>query len=145
MELASMLAHEPFSDRPASVCPVVAGFLRSYNDHVDDERRRDLYAYAARAVGSRGGEAQEERRAEMCRQWARVRCSPPPLRVRVLCRLLRAQGPDIEAVYAARAAAADPAMHGRALALLDELIVGSGSAIAGGPTDAAVPLLAGSR
>src|SRR5437764_4983871 len=54
MELASMLAGEPFSDHPESVCPVISTFLRSYNDAVDDRRRQDLYAYAARAVGSRG-------------------------------------------------------------------------------------------
>ena len=36
MELASMLASEPFSDHPASVCPVIASFLRAYNDSVDD-------------------------------------------------------------------------------------------------------------
>ena len=116
-----MLAHEPFTDQPVSVCPVVAGFMRSYNDHIDDSRRRDLYAYAARAVGSRGDRAHEQRRAQMCGHWARTRC-PPPLHVRVLCRLLRSQGPDIEAVYAARAAAAHTAMHVPALALLDELI-----------------------
>ena len=127
MELASMLAHEPFSDRPKSVCPVVAGFLRSYNDHVDDARRRDLFAYAARAVGSRAGPVQEQRRAKMCRRWARMSRAVPPPHVRVLCRLLRCQGPEIEAVYAARAAAADPALHGEALALLDELIGSSQS------------------
>jgi hypothetical protein len=44
MELASMLAGEPFSDQPKSVCPVVAAFLRGYNDAVDDETRQDLYA-----------------------------------------------------------------------------------------------------
>ena len=32
MELASMLAGEPFTDHPASVCPVIGSFLRSYND-----------------------------------------------------------------------------------------------------------------
>jgi hypothetical protein len=47
MELASMLADEPFSDRPRSVCPVIAAFLRSYNDGLDDERRRDLYRFAS--------------------------------------------------------------------------------------------------
>ncbi|MGZ4170664.1 MAG: hypothetical protein ACXVRN_04800, partial [Solirubrobacteraceae bacterium] len=56
MELASMLAEEPFSDHPPSVCPVIAAFLRVYNDAVDDERRQDLYAYAAKVVGSRAGE-----------------------------------------------------------------------------------------
>ncbi len=32
MELASMLADEPFSDHPKSVCPLIAAFLRDYND-----------------------------------------------------------------------------------------------------------------
>ena len=37
MELASMLAGERFSDQPRTVCPVIAGFLRAYNDILDDE------------------------------------------------------------------------------------------------------------
>src|SRR5690242_21393105 len=53
IELASMLAHEPFSDHPASVCPIIGAFLRSYNDCIDSRRRQDLYPYAARIVGSR--------------------------------------------------------------------------------------------
>ena len=52
MELASMLAGEPFNDHPQLVCPVIASFLRAYNDRIDDGRRQDLYAYAAKAVGS---------------------------------------------------------------------------------------------
>ena len=27
-----MLAGEPFTDQPESVCPVIASFLRAYND-----------------------------------------------------------------------------------------------------------------
>ena len=50
MELASMLAGEPFSDRPQAVCPVIGAYLRSYNDVVDDERRQDLYRYASEAI-----------------------------------------------------------------------------------------------
>ena len=53
MELASMLAGEPFTDHPAAVCPVIGSFMRAYNDSIDDRRRQDLYAYAARVVGSR--------------------------------------------------------------------------------------------
>ena len=49
-----MLAGEPFSDHPHSVCPVIGSFLRAYNDRIDDRRRQDLYAYAAAVVGSRG-------------------------------------------------------------------------------------------
>ena len=48
MELASMLAGEPFSDHPRCACPVIGSFLRAYNDSVDDDRRQDLYAYASR-------------------------------------------------------------------------------------------------
>jgi hypothetical protein len=128
MELASMLAGEPFSDRPESVCPVIAGFLRSYNDHIDPARRQDLYGYAARVVGTRADAETERVRARICLCWARERCDPPPLRVRILHRLLRCQGPDVNGVYAARASAATHPTHGvkaaheRALELLDELI-----------------------
>ena len=62
MELSSMLADEPFSDHPASVCPVIASLLRAYNDSIDDQRRQDLYGYAARVVGSRGSAELERRR-----------------------------------------------------------------------------------
>ena len=52
VELASMLAGEPFSDRPRSVCPVIAGFLRSYNDLLPEGEHRHLYPLAALVVGS---------------------------------------------------------------------------------------------
>src|SRR5581483_11954225 len=70
MELASMLADEPFSDHPASVCPVIGSFLRAYNDSIDDERRQDLYAVASRAVGSRGSIGVQRERAEVLTEWA---------------------------------------------------------------------------
>lgn len=72
MELASMLAGEPFSDRPRSVCPVIGAFMRIYNDRLDDERRQDLYEWAARVVGT--GEASEdvvEERAKACEEFSR--------------------------------------------------------------------------
>jgi len=126
MELASMLAGEQFGDHPHSVCPVIAGFLRSYNDHVDAERRQDLYRYAAAVVGTRSDPATERARARLCRRWARDHFDPPPLRVRLLHRLLRCQGVDVEGVYAARAAVTTSrpdVAHRRALELLDELIM----------------------
>jgi hypothetical protein len=70
MELASMLDTGPFTDHPRSVCPVVAAFLRNYNDWVDDGRRQDLYAYAAKAVGSRASRAVEEARTRRLMKWA---------------------------------------------------------------------------
>lgn len=68
MELASLLAEERFSDCPISVCPVIGGFLRPYNDGVDDDRRQDLYAVAARVVGTTGGARVRRRRARHLRR-----------------------------------------------------------------------------
>src|ERR1700749_2180136 len=66
MELASMLAGEGFSDRPASVCPVIAAFLRAYNDAVDDNRRQDLYRFASASVGTRATPDVTRARARRC-------------------------------------------------------------------------------
>jgi hypothetical protein len=93
MELASMLAGEPFNDHPASVCPVIASLMRSYNDSVDDEARQDLYNYAARVVGSSGSAAVQRHRGEYVVAWtykrrlARLRRFLPAFAARRLCAL----------------------------------------------------------
>jgi hypothetical protein len=69
MELASMLAGEPFSDAPKTACPVIASFLRSYNDLASDADRQTLLECASRVVGSRRPEF-ERARAERCREVA---------------------------------------------------------------------------
>lgn len=69
MELASMLAGEAFSDRPRSVSPVIAGFLRAYNDLIDDRRRQDLFACAADVIGTAGSRRTEEARAARLQSW----------------------------------------------------------------------------
>lgn len=71
MELASMIAGEPFGDHPQSVCPVIAAFLRAYNDRLDDEWRQDLHAFAVKALGTRSTVEVECQRAQMCRDWPR--------------------------------------------------------------------------
>ena len=73
MELSSMLAGEPFSDRPRCVDPVIAGFLRTYNDGIDDARRQDLYPLAAEVVGTRSVAGVQAERARMCLAWAQER------------------------------------------------------------------------
>jgi hypothetical protein len=73
MELASMLAGEPFSDRPRCVDPVIAGFLRTYNDGIDDRRRQDLYPLAAEVVGTRTVSSVQAERARLCLRWAQER------------------------------------------------------------------------
>jgi hypothetical protein len=69
LELASLLAGEPFSDHPTSVCPVIGAFLRRYNDAVGDEHRQCLYAYAAHVVGSRASEEVQRMRAARMVEW----------------------------------------------------------------------------
>src|SRR4051812_27108552 len=54
VELASMLAGDRFSDQPRSACAAIAGFVRGYNDAIDDGRRQDLYAIASLLVDSAG-------------------------------------------------------------------------------------------
>ena len=53
MELASMLAGERFTDKPRCVDPVLAAFLRAFNDRLDHFDRQRLLPYASRAVGTR--------------------------------------------------------------------------------------------
>lgn len=131
MELASMLAGEPFSDHPRSVCPVIAAFLRAYNDAIDDKRRQDLYRFAAAAVGTRAGTDVEAARAELCAQWTREQQAELRPRLhRVLSRLgppPPACGVDVPATAAARVAARHvgrnrPHAHDAALEFVDRLI-----------------------
>jgi hypothetical protein len=128
MELASMLAGEPFSDHPASACPVVGSFLRAYNDSVGDQRRQDLYAYAARVVGSRSSAAVQRRRAERVAAWAIEMQRRRWTRVLPLSRL-RSIGlhrhPSAHAIgtYAVRAIPRhSDENHREVLALIDELL-----------------------
>jgi hypothetical protein len=78
MELASMLAEEPFSDRAGAVSPVIGAFLRTYNDGVDDERRQDLYPIASLVVGTAAGRRVEDERSARCLRFARSLGAKPP-------------------------------------------------------------------
>lgn len=128
MELASLLAGESFSDRPASVCPVIAGFMRAYNDRVDDERRQDLYRYAAEVVGTRSGPDVEHTRERRCLEWAEGMRRQRPRPLRWIARgapgsVDRRLGLDAAGTYAARSIRRHgDRTHVAALALMDELI-----------------------
>jgi hypothetical protein len=126
MELASMLGGEPFSDHPASVCPVIGSFLRAYNDRIDDGRRQDLYAYAARVVGSRASEHVQQARAERVSAWALELRLSRWVRLHVPARL-RALAPtppsDLVGSHAVCAIAQHTdKTHAKVLALIDELL-----------------------
>jgi hypothetical protein len=128
MELASMLAGESFSDHPASVCPVIGSFLRAYNDALDDDRRQDLYAYAAKVVGSTGSADLARARTERLIDWGsemlrrRLTRFLGPAGVRLLARLRK---PPIVRTggYAVRVISKpSDETHVAVLALIDELL-----------------------
>jgi hypothetical protein len=66
VELASMLAGEPFSDRPDCVCPVIAAYLRGWNDRLGHRDRQRLAPYAERVIGSRSDRATTALRRDIC-------------------------------------------------------------------------------
>ena len=128
MELASMLAGEPFSDHPRSVSAPIASFLRRYNDLLDERRRQDLYPYAARVVGTVASPDVELARTERLLAWADEQWERRRWPAR--CRLIavrrgrsRVSHPEVAGSYAVRAL---PRMcdqtHTQALDLVDELI-----------------------
>jgi hypothetical protein len=128
LELASMLAGEEFSDEPFSVCPVIATLLRQHNDSIDDERRQDLYAYAAKVVGSRSpGRVQDERAARLS-EWdsaVRQRQSTPwkdPWPRRAFKRVLNAMFEEIPSYGFYGLTVHSDETHAEVLALVDELL-----------------------
>jgi hypothetical protein len=70
VELASILGGEEFSDRPRCVCPVIAAFMRSWNDRAAHADRQRLRPYAQLIVGSRGSRRHTRERREICLRWA---------------------------------------------------------------------------
>jgi hypothetical protein len=124
MEVASMLAEEPFSDEPLCVCPVIAEFLRTYNDQVDDARRQELYAYAALVVNTREDPVVERRRANTCLDWWLQASSPRRWQLRRFLWMLppSSAARDIEVAHrTARWAAASASRHADALKLVETL------------------------
>jgi hypothetical protein len=121
MELASMLAAEPFSDHPQSVCPVIGAFLRAYNDGLPDDRRQDLYGYAARVVGTASGRRVRRERARRCLTWlaAEIPGAHTPSRLSLLL-----AGVTLSSVgrAAARASRSSRTTHQSVLRLIDELV-----------------------
>jgi hypothetical protein len=71
MEAASWIAGENWTDHPECVCPVIAGFMRSWNDGIGDveERTRLLTPLIPHTIGTRNKNL-EERRSFMCVDWA---------------------------------------------------------------------------
>ena len=147
MELASMLAEEPFSDHPAAVCPVIGSFLRAYNDSIDDDRRQDLYDYAAKVVGSRAPGEVEAARATRLSAWAadlqrRRRRFLFPRRMRTFNWGVQVEGVGARAVRELIRSGHDG--HKQALAVIDDLLtIGALAPTPGRPNDEAPEIGAG--
>jgi hypothetical protein len=125
MELASMLAGEPFTDHPWSVCPIIGSFLRAYNDSLDDGRRQDLYALAAKVVGSRASEETHRARAERLATWTYEYARLRQTRFSRFCRRNEKLPPRTEAFgpYAVSLIRKHTdETHAGALALVDDLL-----------------------
>jgi len=69
MEWVSYLAHEPWSDHPECVSPVIGAFLRQWNDDLDNTGRQALKRYVPLVIGTATGPVDEERRAWMATDW----------------------------------------------------------------------------
>jgi hypothetical protein len=69
VELASLVARERFSDRPECVCPVIAAFLRGWNDRSAYADRQRLRPYAQRIVGTRASRNVTRWRRDLCLGW----------------------------------------------------------------------------
>ena len=128
IELASMLAGERFSDHPRAVCPVLAGFLRSYNDLMPEEQLGELYPCAAMVVGTASSASVRRQRARRLLTWA-----GRPARRSLVLRV----GPWDPTVLPAarRAVQLDPAVRRtRVMELLEELAaMGRHSAVPAAP------------
>lgn len=77
LEAVSMVSpNERFSDTPRTVSPVIAAFLRDWNDSLEDDARQKLKAFIPKIVGSVLTEDVEEFRAWMATDWL-VRVQAP--------------------------------------------------------------------
>jgi hypothetical protein len=125
MELASMLAGEPFSDHPRSVCKAIAAFLRGYNDTVGDDLRQDLYATAATVIGSHATSPVTSQRVELCCAFGRAAYRTRRVRIPLIdpFRGHKESAACLAAgAEAARAALRDRGWHDATLVLVDELV-----------------------
>ena len=129
-----MLAGERFSDRPRCVDPVLAAYLRAFNDRLGHRDRQRLVPYAARVVGTRAGRRRRRERMRLCLEFAGIP-SWFTARCRIALLLGARSGLRLEsgaAEYAARVAIAGDRVEA-GFRLLDELIGDSESAPLTGP------------
>ena len=69
MEAASVVAGEPWSDRPTCVSPVIGRFLRRWNDTLPWRPRQSLKRFICPVIGTRTTDADEELRLRLVQDW----------------------------------------------------------------------------
>ncbi len=82
LEAVAYVAGEPHSDSPACASPIIASFLRSWNDSMSDEdRNRLLKPLIPKLVGTNNNHGAEDRRAWMIVDWLIREFTPSWLRL----------------------------------------------------------------
>ena len=81
MELAAYIAEEPWSDHPLCVSPVIASFLRNWNDALDDHARQALKPYALKSLNTMGTAEQENQRVYLAIDWLIREYAPALLQI----------------------------------------------------------------
>ena len=69
MEAAAYIAREPFSDHPQCVSPVIAAFMRSWNDALPSTERAMLLPLIPLTLDTKASQSVEERRSMMAIDW----------------------------------------------------------------------------
>jgi hypothetical protein len=69
MEVVSYVAGEKWSDHPNCACPIVSGFLRAWNDGVNDHDRQILKSFVPFLIGSRASAGVEVKRLKTIQEW----------------------------------------------------------------------------
>jgi hypothetical protein len=81
MEAAAYIAGEPHTDHPKCVSPIIATFMRSWNDGLDDaDRNRLLKPLIPLVIGTDNNHGAEDRRAWMILDWMIRECTSGFLR-----------------------------------------------------------------
>ncbi|HEX5437123.1 MAG TPA: hypothetical protein VFW98_08185, partial [Gemmatimonadaceae bacterium] len=112
MEAVAWLAGEPHSDTPECASPVIAAFVRSWNDALSDaDRTRLLRPILPLLIGTRTTQDDDEARAWLATDWLARVCAPAWLRIAGLDEHARALEATARIVDAVTARAAQPALH----------------------------------
>ena len=111
MEAVSYIAGEPWSDHPQCASPVIAAFLRAWNEALPDEDRdRLLKPLIPRLVGTRESARVETKRSWMAADWLVREYAPAFLRLAGLSTHAETLEGLVPLTTAARARAAQAAL-----------------------------------